>query len=485
MRHVSTGSFVLFVLVLVLGPARATASEGVEVVLEKHPSMPGSASLMLKNALWRLDPKVERYGGGQPVLTMSGVFFEKYVDKNGKPFKAKPSDWKKVPLSIALPVGLAQRVVAAAKKGGIRVTTGMDYATGSMVRVIAGEGKDTVIIDRMKRAGPNGMDSTRGLRVQLGVGEAAVAMKLDRATSGKNLGDGWFTKGPGVARSGKSMLIDPSSQDLQRSPKAKLNGSETQWFVKALRGKNLTTDIAGQIGYSARGGGANDDARWLTNAKATLKVRLDKVARRKARKSGSPQTAALLGVIDQHLRAEGSTRVSEPKVTVYDQDGRPALRNPYDALSMARRGLGGDLRMSMYESYHGATSIFAPHSGPFSSSKYSKMVGSQRSVTRTSSGAVVTQLEVIKVAKKPTTLRTKKVNRHDVIANEKVGTSIKVGGAVLQVTRRSRRLGKGTAVLRSAVSSNTRMSKTSWFEQPTRTLSVRQVRLGYKRAGKR
>ena len=70
-------SLLLLMLILVLGPARAVASEGVEVLLEKHTSMPGSASLVLNNALWRLGPKVERHGEGQPVLTSNALFFER------------------------------------------------------------------------------------------------------------------------------------------------------------------------------------------------------------------------------------------------------------------------------------------------------------------------------------------------------------------------------------------------------------------------
>ena len=72
---------------------------------------------------------------------------------------------------VTVPWGVAHRLAFAANwgAGGLRVLTGRDGFTGNMLRLVAGQGPETVIVDRMRRGAGNGQSGVSALRVQLGV----------------------------------------------------------------------------------------------------------------------------------------------------------------------------------------------------------------------------------------------------------------------------------------------------------------------------
>lgn len=167
-----------------------------------------------------------------------------------------------VQLSMTLPAAVAARFAGAAKKGGVRVFTTKDM-TGPQVRLIAGKGADTVIIDRTKRGDKNGQSGSGDLRVQLGVGKGSRAFFVGKTSRLSLLGDTLITGGSSrTVRSGVSSTINPTTL-APVTPQAE---QKFNWWLKPTS-KRTTNLGAGLIAYSGYGEPA---ARVLVNVEARL-----------------------------------------------------------------------------------------------------------------------------------------------------------------------------------------------------------------------
>ena len=104
---------------------------------------------------------------------------------------------------VTVPWGVAHKLAFAANwgPGGLRVLTARDGFTGNMLRLVAGQGSETVIVDRMRRGSGNGQSGVSALRVQLGV-ERPWAYFMGQTTVAKSDGDGKVTGRSGPARRG-------------------------------------------------------------------------------------------------------------------------------------------------------------------------------------------------------------------------------------------------------------------------------------------
>jgi hypothetical protein len=145
-------------------------------------------------------------------------------------------------LRINAPVGVAQELAKAARAGQVAVSTDVGWR-GNLVRIIAGRGKQAIVVDRMRAAGVNGQPGVDGaIRVQYGLGSSARAFYYGRTRGQKavNLGQGMFRGSAGVTRSGVAALIDPQTLAVDRG--GKLDGSTLRWYVKAVGTANRTTD---------------------------------------------------------------------------------------------------------------------------------------------------------------------------------------------------------------------------------------------------
>jgi len=75
---------------------------------------------------------------------------------------------------VTVPWKVAYDLAWKAKHGGgVKVSTARDGFTGNMLRLVAGQGKDAMIVDRMRRGGPNGQSGASALRIQVGLGQYA------------------------------------------------------------------------------------------------------------------------------------------------------------------------------------------------------------------------------------------------------------------------------------------------------------------------
>jgi len=90
------------------------------------------------------------------------------------------------PLRVNVPWGVAYKLASAARRGGeLCVSTAHDGMTGAMLRIVSRAGDETIILDRMRRAGPNGQTGSAALRYQRGVGKGASAFFIGRTRTTK------------------------------------------------------------------------------------------------------------------------------------------------------------------------------------------------------------------------------------------------------------------------------------------------------------
>jgi hypothetical protein len=124
---------------------------------------------------------------------------------------------------VTLPWGVAHKLAYAANygAGGLQVLTARDGFTGNMLRLVAGQGSEAVIVDRMRRSGANGQSGVSAIRVQLGV-EKPWASFMGRTTIAGAKGELQVIGRSGPARGG-AYPMDPFSLGLeQRSAKGKI-----------------------------------------------------------------------------------------------------------------------------------------------------------------------------------------------------------------------------------------------------------------------
>lgn len=183
-------------------------------------------------------------------------------------------------LSLTVPLAVAKEVARAGVEG-LRVFSAQDYLTGPQLRLVAGQGAGTVILDRTQRAGGNGQNSYGAMRVQRGLGENATAFFFGRARQGENLGQGRFTRSTSKnTRRGTSTIVDPAT--LETLTAALLDGHTPQWYVKPTRALTTvpTAPLEAFGGFMGLGDQDQDHGRGertgmalpVINEKATLEI---------------------------------------------------------------------------------------------------------------------------------------------------------------------------------------------------------------------
>jgi hypothetical protein len=140
---------------------------------------------------------------------------------------------------VTVPWKVAYDLAWKAKhNGGVKVTTARDGFTGNMLRLVAGEGKDAMIVDRMRRGGPNGQSGASALRIQVGLGRYARAFHFGRTVAvGTHKDFGVLYGRSGPARKG---MYPAKVGDLSLDLKAWADGSTMRWYFKQT--KKITTD---------------------------------------------------------------------------------------------------------------------------------------------------------------------------------------------------------------------------------------------------
>ena len=166
---------------------------------------------------------------------------------------------------VTVPWGVAQQLAFAARQqGGLMVSTAMDGFTGGMLRLVAGQAADNMIIlDRMRRGGPNGQSGVAALRFQRGLG--ADAFYIARTREGAMLDQHWFVGRSSVSRRG-AVLLDPRSLHLNQ--RDTLDGMRALWYTRPTN--KVTTDPRAPLQPFAPYGAA----KGVTASRAELVVKV-------------------------------------------------------------------------------------------------------------------------------------------------------------------------------------------------------------------
>ncbi len=155
-------------------------------------------------------------------------------------------------LHVAVPWGVAHQLAFQARHGGpLLVSTAQDGFTGGLLRLVSGAAKDTVVLDRTRRAGPNGQSGVAALRFQRGVGPSARAHFLGRTVGKRQLADRQVAGASSASRSGRhTYLINAYSLGLDDS--RPVDGKTLGWYSTPT-GK-VTTDLgAPLVPFAPRG----------------------------------------------------------------------------------------------------------------------------------------------------------------------------------------------------------------------------------------
>lgn len=167
-------------------------------------------------------------------------------------------------LKIRIPLGLAKQIATAAKSGTVSISTGKNHMATAL-RVVAGSGKNAIILQRMKAGGFNGQPGSDGVfKVQYGLGTGAKAYWMGRTVPREKLGPGLIRGSSSVSRTGTSTLINPTTlkRDVSGTQKAKL-----QWYTKPAR--SLVTNPKAPLSFYSPWGRSKDD-RLITNANTRI-----------------------------------------------------------------------------------------------------------------------------------------------------------------------------------------------------------------------
>lgn len=155
----------------------------------------------------------------------------------------KVSGASKRPMRVTVPWGVAYKIAwSASQGGGLKVSTARDGMTGNMLRIVTGKGNETLILDRMRRAGPNGQTGVAALRFQRG-GESKIAFHMGRTRTVK-ITDYLPTRiigTSGPSRRGAHPM-QPGSLGTDLSHKA--DGS-LHWYFKQTR--SITSDVSAPL----------------------------------------------------------------------------------------------------------------------------------------------------------------------------------------------------------------------------------------------
>jgi hypothetical protein len=155
----------------------------------------------------------------------------------------KVSGASKRPMRVTVPWGVAYKIAwSVSHGGGLKVSTARDGMTGNMLRITTGKGSETLILDRMRRAGPNGQTGVAALRFQRGLGKHG-AFHMGRTRTVKITGDlpSLITGTSGPSRRGAYPML-PVSLTADLSPKA--DGS-LRWYYKQTR--STTSDVSAPL----------------------------------------------------------------------------------------------------------------------------------------------------------------------------------------------------------------------------------------------
>jgi hypothetical protein len=134
-------------------------------------------------------------------------------------------------LRMMVPVGVARQLVAAARKGGVTVSTSPDVL-GPMLRVVAGMGDKAVVVARYHRAGRNGQNGASGVRtVQYGLGADARAFYVGRTRKPVESKGARFRGSSTVTRHGWSTFIDPGTL---RATRREANDRSLSWYWRPV-----------------------------------------------------------------------------------------------------------------------------------------------------------------------------------------------------------------------------------------------------------
>jgi len=142
---------------------------------------------------------------------------------------------------VTVPRTMARELAAQARRGGLRVSTARDGFTGNMLRLVAGSGRQAMIVDRMRRGGPNGQSGASALRLQVG----GLAFHVGRTTVVRP-GKG----GKVIGRSGPSR----NGAYLMGSGEAAGKGGLQWYFVRT--GKKTTNVAAPLVPFNPYGTGS-------------------------------------------------------------------------------------------------------------------------------------------------------------------------------------------------------------------------------------
>jgi hypothetical protein len=182
-------------------------------------------------------------------------------------------------LSMMVPIGVARQLVAAARKGGVTVSTSPDVQ-GPMLRVVAGMGDKAVVVARYHRAGRNGQNGASGVRtVQYGLGADARAFYVGRTRKAVKTKGLQFRGSSTVTRYGWSTFINPSTLSATlRSAKSR----SLSWYWRPVgkrvgRVANPSTPLDGfNQGDFGKTAGKKGGRVAVTAAPATLVDQLGK-----------------------------------------------------------------------------------------------------------------------------------------------------------------------------------------------------------------
>ena len=142
---------------------------------------------------------------------------------------------------VTMPRTMAQELARQATRGGLKVSTARDGFTGNMLRLVAGSGTQRMIVDRMRRGGPNGQSGASALRMQVG----SLAFHIGRTTVVRQGKDGKVIGRSGPSRNGAYLM---------GSGEAAGKGGLKWYFVRT--GKKTTNVSAPLVPFNPYGTGS-------------------------------------------------------------------------------------------------------------------------------------------------------------------------------------------------------------------------------------
>jgi hypothetical protein len=155
----------------------------------------------------------------------------------------KVSGASRRPMRVTVPWGVAYKIAwSATHGGGLKVSSARDGMTGNMLRIVTGEGSDTLILDRMRRAGPNGQTGVAALRFQRGLRRGgAFHMGKTRTVSVSGDLPPKIVGTSGPSRRGAYPMKPASlTSDLRHKADGTLH-----WYFRQTR--STTTDVAAPL----------------------------------------------------------------------------------------------------------------------------------------------------------------------------------------------------------------------------------------------